>query len=82
MSSDSQDLAAPEFTMLPNEVYNIIATLHEKSQALAAYEYYLEDAEDEESEEHVQHMVELEQQCLQMCEDELVRLLKKHDRWS
>lgn len=71
-----------DFTPLPNEVYNVIASLHEKSQALETYEYYLDDAEDAESEEHVQKMIELDQQCVRMCEDELVRLLKKHNRWG
>ncbi len=78
---DSEDLAAAEFTPLPNEVYNIIASLHEKSQALAAYEYYLEDAEDDEARAHIEHMVALDQECIHMCEDELVRLMRKYDRW-
>jgi hypothetical protein len=71
-----------EFTMLPNEIYNIIAALHEKSQALEAYEYYIEDAEDDEARDHIEHMIELDQECVRMCEDELVRLLKKHNRWG
>ena len=37
-NDSTEDHADAEFTMLPDEVYNIIATLHEKSQGLAAYE--------------------------------------------
>lgn len=77
----TEDHASAEFTMLPNEIYNIIASLHEKSQALAAYEYYVDDAEDEEAQRHIEEMVRHDQACLRMCEDELVRLLKKHGRW-
>ena len=82
MNTDSEDRASQEYTPLPNEVYNLIATLHEKSQALAAYEYYVEDASDDQSREHIEHMVRLDQECVQMCEDELIRLLKKHGRWN
>jgi hypothetical protein len=71
-----------QFTLLPDEVYNIVASLHEKSQALQTYEYYLEDAEDDEGREHIEHMIHLDQECVRMCEDELVRLLKKHNRWD
>lgn len=78
----TEDHASAEFTTLPDEVYNVIATLHEKSQALAAYEYYLDDASDEEGESHIHMMVDLDRQCVTMCEDELVRLLKKYNRWD
>ena len=82
MHHDEEDHASAEFTPLPDEVYNIVATLHEKSQALAAYEYYVDDATDEEARNHIEHMVRLDQECIQMCEDELVRLLKKYNRWG
>lgn len=77
----AEDHAHAEFTMLPNEVYNVIASLHERSQALAAYEYYVDDVEDEEGQRHVEEMVRHDQECLRLCEEELVRLLKKHGRW-
>ena len=71
-----------EHTVLPNEVYNVVAAMHEKSQALAAYDEYMNDASDDEAKQHIQHMIDLDQECLRTCEDELVRLLQKHDRWS
>ena len=77
-----QGNADGEFTLLPDEVYNVIASLHEKSQALQAYEYYLDDASDEQAESHIQEMARLDQECIQMCENELVRLLRKYNRWG
>ncbi|MDQ4076927.1 MAG: hypothetical protein M3220_11860 [Chloroflexota bacterium] len=71
-----------DFTPLPNEVYDVIAALHEKSMALDAYEQYVQDAQDDQGKNLWQQMVDLERQGVQKAEDELVRLLRKHNRWG
>ena len=61
--------------VLDNNLYNVIAILHEKSQALEAYDKYLRDAaQDRELASVLERIQQQEQQSIQQLQPHLARL--------
>lgn len=59
--------------MLNNNAYNIISTLHNKSEALTVYDKYLQDAQEAGSQECVQLFQQFKQQ-----DEQAVETLRQH----
>ncbi|MDP9379656.1 MAG: hypothetical protein M3Q29_05810 [Chloroflexota bacterium] len=59
--------------MLNNNSYNIVTALHDKSEALAVYDKYIQDAEAAGSQECVQLFRQLQQQ-----DEQNVQTLRQH----
>ncbi len=59
--------------MLNNNSYNIITTLHNKSEALTAYDKYIQDAQEAGSQDCAQLFRQFKQQ-----DEQAVQTLKQH----